>query len=252
VSSHFRSTRLTLPQKHDVAIFIISGTAMDFSLSNLRRLRYSTPVNNTAVTSTQLPNILDAFIPGYTFFCKLTRDTFGFDLSNIAFAFLVVFASATSVRYLVNTVWWPIVRFFTAAVTVDSNDFIHDCLLSWAAQQPTLRSARSLHVHSVVDDGPEELGLVNGLPANGQDGVSGAMKAFPQYEIYKGAHWFWHNGHYFKLAREDQQVLGITVQNREKLTLTVLGRSTQPIKELIIEARDHRISELTREKGKRA
>ena len=93
--------------------------------------------------------------------------------------------------------------------------------------------------------------MVNGLPSNGQDGVTGAMKAFPQYEIYKGAHWFWHNGHYFKLAREDQQVLGITVQNREKLTLTVLGRSTQPIKDLIIEARDRRISELTREKRRR-
>jgi mitochondrial chaperone BCS1 len=219
---------------------------MDFSLSNLRRLRYSTPINNTAVTSTQLPNILDAFIPGYTFFCKLTRDTFGFDLSNIAFIFLVVFASAASLRYLINSVWWPIVRFFTAAVTVDSNDFIHDCLLAWAAQHPTLRSARSLHVHS----GPEELGFANGVPSN--DGATGAMKAFPQYEIYKGTHWFWHNGHYFKLAREDQEVSGVTVQNREKLTLTVLGRSTQPIKDLIIEARDRRISELTREEGRRA
>ncbi len=106
---------------------------MDFSLSNLRRLRYSSPVNNTAVTSTQLPNILDAFIPGYTFFCKLTRYTFGFDLSNIAFTVLVVFASATSIRYLINTVRPPVVRFFTAAVTVDTNDLISDCLLAWAA-----------------------------------------------------------------------------------------------------------------------
>ena len=224
---------------------------MDFSLSNLRRLRYSTPVNNTAVTTTQLPNILDAFIPGYTFFCKLTRDTFGFDLSNIAFVFLVVFASATSVRYLVNSVCWPIVCFFTTAVTVDSNDFIHDCLLAWAAQHPTLRGARSLHVHSLVDDGADEGPIANGLPSTGQDGVPSVVKAFPQYEIYKGAHWFWHNGHYFRLAREDQQVSGITVQNREKLTLTVLGRSTQPIKDLIIEARDRHISELTREKGRR-
>jgi chaperone BCS1 len=252
VSSHFRSTYLTLLQKSRRShLLVISGTAMDFSLSNLRRLRYSTPVNNTAVTSTQLPNILDAFIPGYTFFCKLTRDTFGFDLSNIAFVFLVVFASATSVRYLVNSVWWPVVRFFTAAVTVDSNDFIHDCLLAWAAQHPTLRSARSLHVHSLVDDGADERPIANGLPSNGQDGVTGAVKVFPQYEIYKGAHWFWHNGHYFKLAREDQQVSGIAVQNREKLTLTVLGRSTQPIKDLVIEARDRRISELRREKGRR-
>jgi chaperone BCS1 len=247
----FCSTYLTLPQNGDVGIFlVISETAMDFSLSNLRRLRYSTPVNNTAVTSTQLPNILDAFIPGYTFFCKLTRDTFGFDLSNIAFVFLVVFASATSLRYLVNSVRWPLIRFFTAAVTVDSNDFIHDCLLSWAARHPTLRKARSLHVHTLMGDGADGLDLVNGVPPN--DGITGATKALPQYEIYKGAHWFWHNGHYFRFAREDQQVSGNTVQNREKLTLTVLGRSTQPIKDLIIEARDRRISELTRAKGRRA
>jgi hypothetical protein len=124
---------------------------MDLSFNNLRRLRYSPVANATAAPSTQLPNILDAFIPGYTFFCKLTRDTFGLDMSNIAFTFLVVVASATSIRYLVKCVWSPTVRFCTAAVTVDSGDFIYDCILAWAAGHPTLNNARSLHVHSVVE-----------------------------------------------------------------------------------------------------
>src|SRR2546423_1759010 len=197
---------------------------MDFSLSNLRRLRYSTPANNTTVTSTQLPNILDAFIPGYTFFCKLTRDTFGFDVSNIAFTFLVVVACATSIRYLVNSVRDPIVRFFTAAVTVDSDDFIHDCILAWASDHPTLGDARSLRVHSVINGGSAQGALANGKRSDRQDCALNGANLLPKYEIYKGATWFWHKGHLFKLAREDQNVSGMTVQNLEKLTLTVLGR----------------------------
>jgi mitochondrial chaperone BCS1 len=222
---------------------------MDLSFSNLRRLRYS-PVVNTTATSTQLPNILDAFIPGYTFFCKLTRDTFGFDVSNIAFTFLIVFASATSLRYLVNCLWSPAVRFCTAAVTVDSDDFIHDCILAWAAEHPTLNNGRSLHVHSVVENRSDRGALVHNKPSARQDCTTDAAKAFPQYEIYKGAIWFWHKRRLFKLAREDQDASGMTVQNLEKLTLTVLGRSTQPIKDLVIEAIDRRISDQGRENGK--
>jgi BCS1 N terminal len=223
---------------------------MDLSFSNLRRLRYS-PVVNTTVTSTQLPNILDAFIPGYTFFCKLTRDTFGFDVSNIAFTFLVIFASATSIRYLVNSVRWPVIRFCTAAVTVDSKDFIHDCLLDWAAEHPILGNARSLHVHSIVESRPDKDPFANDKSQDGQDWTTDAVKAFPQYEIYKGALWFWHKGRLFKLAREDQSASGMTAQNLDKLTLIVLGRSTQPIKDLIVEAINRRISGQTRENGKR-
>jgi hypothetical protein len=220
---------------------------MDLSFSNLRRLRYS-PVNNTTVTSTQLPNILDAFIPGYTFFCKLTRDTFGFDVSNIAFTFLIIFASATSIRYIINSVRSPIVRFFTAAVTVDSNDFIHDCILAWAAEHPSIGNARSLHVHSVLEDRSDKAPFAEGKAS---DCTRDAAKAYPRYEIYKGAIWFWHKGYLFKLAREDQNISSMTVQNLEKLTLTVLGRSTHPIKDLIIEAISRRISEQPHENGNR-
>lgn len=221
---------------------------MDLSFSNLRRLRYS-PVVNTTATSTQLPNILDAFIPGYAFFCKLTRDTFGFDVSNIAFTFLVVFASATSIRYIINTVWSPTVRFCTAAVTVDANDVIHDYILAWAAQHPTLGNARSLHVHSGLESHPKEDSLANGKPPNGQDWSPDVPNVFPQYEIYKGTIWFWYKGRLFKLAREDQDASGTTLQNLSKLTLTVLGRSTQPIKKLITEVIQRQVPQQMHKKG---
>lgn len=223
---------------------------MDFSFSNLRRLRYSSPVNNTAVTATQLPNILDAFIPGYTFFCKLTRDTFGFDVSNIAFTFLVIFALATSLRYLVTSIWLPSKRFFTAAVTVDSGDFIHDCILAWAAEHPALCNARSLHVHSAIKSQYAEGAFANGNVSDGRDYAADTARALPQYEIYKGSVWFWYKGHLFRFAREDQSVSGGQVQNLEKITLTVLGRSTQPIKDLVLEAVNRCISEQIRDSGK--
>lgn len=210
---------------------------MDFSLSNLRRLSYRTPAtsNTTSVSSAQLPTILDAFIPGYTFFCKLVRDEVGFDVSNIVFSFFAVLASATAIRYLVNGVGSQIFRYCTAAVTVDSDDFIYECLVAWASEHPALNAARSLHVHSVID----------GAECDAKSG-----RFLPQYEIYKGAHWFRHNGRLFKLAREDQQGSGMGVESRDKLTVTVFGRSTGPIKDLIMEARDRGISQRSR-KGER-
>ena len=88
---------------------------------------------------------------------------------------------------------------------------------------------------------------------SGTIGLLMRLKGFPQYEMYRGAVWFWHKGRLFNLAREDQSASGVvTPQNLEKLTLTVLGRSTQPIKDLITEAvLQRQISEQMHKNGKR-
>jgi hypothetical protein len=195
---------------------------MDLSFSNLRRLRYNppSPSNSTSVSSAQVPTILDAFIPGYTFFCKLFRDNFGVDVSNIVFTFFALIFCATGFRYLVTGVSSQLSRYCTAAVTVDSNDFVYDCILDWAAGHPTLGTVRSLHVHSVVKGLSVDANLssaehasAEGTPSHGQNSAEKMARTILQYDIYKGAHWFWHNGHFYKLAREDQQGSGMTVEN---------------------------------------
>jgi hypothetical protein len=214
------------------------------------------------VSSAQVPTILNAFIPGYTFFCKLVHDNFGIDVSDVAFVFFALVASGIGIRYLVSGLGSQFLRHFTAAVTVDSNDFVYDCLLDWAADHPALGGmVRSLHVRSIVKqslsaetvdsssiaahDSADEM-----LSRNGKSSAAEKMarpNVHLQYDIYRGAHWFRHNGRFYRLAREDQLGSG---ENWEKLTLTVLGRSTQPIKALITEALERGISKHVRKGGR--
>jgi len=214
---------------------------MDLSFSNLRRLRYTTPgpAENRPPHTAQVPTILDAFIPGYAFFCKLVRDDFGFDVSNIVLAIFALTACATGLRFVTNGIFLALFRYFTAAVTVDADDVVYDRILDWAARHPTLGNVRSLHVHSVAlkkERGEVECERVSAYEGLHDPKSNSNGDITLRYDLYKGAHWFWHRKHLYRLAREDQQGPGVTVQNRERLTLTVLGRSTQPIKDLIIEA----------------
>jgi mitochondrial chaperone BCS1 len=75
---------------------------------------------------------------------------------------------------------------------------------------------------------------------------SWAAKVPPRYEPDTGYHWFRHKGHWFKFSREKNKVqggwMGMMIQEQETVRLTVLGRSTKPIKELILDTRDRNLS----------
>lgn len=219
------------------------------SFHSLRRLDH-VPTNGTAIPGiAHLPtSILDAFIPGYSFISKYLLDVFGFDVSIIVSILVLGFACTTGVHYIYRHVWASFLTYFTASVVIDAYDIIYENLLSWAAEHEDLKQVRSLKVQSAdytddVDDLKGDDNADNGAIFNFN---SWAAKVPPRYEPDTGYHWFRHKGHWFKFSREKNKVqggwMGMMIQEQETVRLTVLGRSTKPIKELILDTRDRNLS----------
>lgn len=218
------------------------------SFPSLRRLDYVS-TNETAVPGiAHLPtSILDAFIPGYSFISKYLLDVFGFDISIIVSILVLGFACTTGVHYIYRHLWASFLTYFTASVVIDAYDIIYDNLLSWAAEQEDLKQVRSLKVQTDYTDDVDDL---KGDDSAGDGAIfnfnSWAAKVPPRYEPDTGCHWFRHNGHWFKFSRESNKVqggwMGMMIQDQEIVRLTVLGRSTKPIKDLILDTRDRNLS----------
>ena len=208
------------------------------------------PSNDTTIPGiAHLPtSILDAFIPGYSFISKYLLDVFGFDISIIVSVLVLGFACTTGVHYIYRHLWASFLTYFTASVVIDAYDIIYDNLLSWAAEQEDLKRVRSLKVQSAdyTDDVDDLKGDDNAAAGAIFNFNSWAAKVPPRYEPDTGYHWFRHKGHWFKFSRESNKVqggwMGMMIQDQETVRLTVLGRSTKPIKDLILDTRDRNLS----------
>ena len=69
-------------------------------------------------------------------------------------------------------------------------------------------------------------------------------KSQPRFTPALGSHNFWHKGNYFQLKRREVTIFdemngGGTLKDKEVLTLSCFGRSTEPIKDLIQQAKTH-------------
>jgi chaperone BCS1 len=215
------------------------------------------PDGNSTASLTQLPNtILEAIIPGYALISRVLSDILGFDIS----AFISVIALAvglfTAGSYAWNHVSSQFLRFFSASITIDMDDPIYDHILAWASVQRSLMTVRSLRGHSAgeaLDDDDAEIKVDDDFADDAIFNFNDwAAKAPPKYEPHASSGMFRHTTasgtHWFKFDRDRERIpsgwMG-TIQDKEKLNLTVLGRSTLPLKELIDEARDRYLSQKT-------
>ncbi|KAF7509109.1 hypothetical protein GJ744_008336 [Endocarpon pusillum] len=219
------------------------------SLPGLHHLQHISGNDTTIPGIAHLPtSILDAFIPGYSFISKYLLDVFGFDISIIVSVLVLGFACTTGVHYIYRHLWASFLTHFTASVVIDAYDIIYDNLLSWAAEQEDLKRVRSLKVQSAdyTDDVDDLKGDENAAAGAIFNFNSWAAKVPPRYEPDTGYHWFRHKGHWFKFSRESNKVqggwMGMMIQDQETVRLTVLGRSTKPIKDLILDTRDRNLS----------
>lgn len=205
--------------------------------------------NNTSGSSlTQLPaNILEAFIPGYSIISQFLLDVLGFDVTLVVSVCFLIFALGTSVKFLWRHALAQFSIYFMSSISVDSDDDIYRHIMAWLADQPMSHVSRSLMAktgkESAWDSAEntfEEYGMDLGTLFNFSNWDA---KVPPRFEPYFGQHHFWHKRHLFFFGREQKQVLGSgwggsTFREDEVITLTCIGRSTQPIKALILECRE--------------
>jgi chaperone BCS1 len=220
---------------------------------NMRRLA-RIPENQTVSDITHLPStILDTFIPGYSLVSKYILDTFAFDISIIASLCVLVFASTFGGQFVMKHISQQFFSYFSASVTIYNYDPIYDNILDWVAEQAALRQVRNLKGYSAGESYDEDTDEMKAVQDLAEDSIfnfnNWAASSPPLYQPHTGFHRFWHKGRLFWFSVDKDRVpggfMGLMVQDQERVTLTTIGRSTAPIKVLIIEARDRHLAHQT-------
>ena len=224
-------------------------------INTFRSLHSASPLdaNSTANASiAQLPaNILEAFIPGYSIISKFLFEQLGFDITLVVSICFLAFGLVTSARYMWAHAYDWFETYFMSFICIDSDDDIYDHIMAWIVEQQVSKHSRSLMAKTGrenawdtqdgdIDEGEPDPNIL--LNFSNWD-----AKVPPRFQPYFGRHRFFHRGRYFVFSREAKQMMysstwgGSVFQTDETIKLTCVGRSAQPIKDLIRECRDRYI-----------
>ena len=225
--------------------------AINDALRALKHTEMSTDNSTTSVT--QLPaNILEAFIPGYSLISKFLLDSLGFDITLLVSICFLIFGLATSLKFAWKHTSAQFTEYFMSNIRIDSDDDIYDHVMEWIRLQNVSKNSRKLMAktgrESAWDLVDADMGVPELDPNKLVNFSNWDAKVPPRFQPSFGSHHFFHKGRLFQLSRDIQQVMrdgwgGNVMRNEEYITLTCVGRSAQPIKDLINVARDHYLDE---------
>lgn len=220
---------------------------MSFS-SGFRALKSTLPPDNSTTSLTQLPaNLLEALIPGYSIISKFLLDVLGFDVTLVVSAFALVFGLYTGVKFIWKHAYAQFQEYLMSFICIDSDDDMYDHVMTWLQRHKMVKTSRSLvaktsrqSIWDLQDEDGEMEAVDNHVLLNFSNWDA---KVPPEFQPYFGCHRFFHKGRYFEFQRSTKPVVhqgwgGSIFQNDETIQLTCVGRSTQPIKELLRECRD--------------
>ena len=203
---------------------------------------------NKTTSITQLPaNILEAFIPGYSIISKFLWDVLGFDITLVVSICLLTFGIFTSSKYAWSHTFDWFEEYFMSFISINSDDDIYDHVMEWLTAQDISKKSRSLMAktrHESAWDVQDGEAVDEELDSGGYINFSNwDAKVPPKFQPYFGTHWFFHGRRLFKFKRSNKTMMaggwgGNVFTEDENITLTCIGRSTQPVKDLIKEARD--------------
>jgi chaperone BCS1 len=209
---------------------------------------------NAPLASISPTTLLETFIPGYGPIHKLIFSTFGFDVTVLVSLGAVLWLGARIGRSVWTVIWALISNNWMAEVSVSSTDEIHGHLIQFLAHQYKIKPSRRLMAETpsksawVLDSEDTETpettvdaeGNIKWLNFSNQE-----AKSQPRFTPAIGSHNFWHNGTYFQLRRKEVSMFdelgggAAAFKDKEILTLSCFGRSTEPIKKLIQLAKQH-------------
>lgn len=153
-------------------------------------------------------------------------------------------------RQLFTTVYRLVSDYFVSSIHIASSDEIYMHLMKWLASRPRLVNSRSLTAETLSKTAWEEEDeadvLATRISADGE-GVylnfsNQEAKMPPRFVPALGTHTFRFGNNYFRLHRQQESFLedsssGQTFKDRENLVLSCLGRSPEPIKKMLQQAK---------------
>lgn len=184
---------------------------------------------------------------------KYLLDTFAFDITIIVSLAVLVFASSTGGQFIFKHITKAFFSVCSASITIYSSDPIYDNIIEWVTEQHALRQVRNLKGYSAGESFDDDTSEIKDVPDLSEDSIfnfnNWASSTPPKYQPHTGYHRFWHKGRWFWFSVDKDRVpggyMGMMIQDQERATLTTIGRSTKPIKELIIETRDRHLAHQT-------
>lgn len=223
---------------HEAANLVAQSAKMDFR--RLDRVLKQSPTNSTAFNLTDLsPNILEAFIPGYSIISSIIQHKFGFDIGVVVTTGLLCFAFVSGIKYFWKNFYSSFRDAFMSYIVIDGRDDLFRHVLAWASEQQMTKRSRMLNAvtyHSTEQD-DEAAGISDDYL--GSDGLfhfgKWAAKKPPRYEPAVGTHWFWFEKHFFVFVRSTKEQRNNPWQQIEehRLVIRCIGRSTGPLKNWI-------------------
>jgi chaperone BCS1 len=206
---------------------------------------------NASISPTTL---LETFIPGYGPIHKFILFTLGIDVTVVVSLITILWLSGRIFRSIWTVLWGVLSSNWMAEISVSSTDEIHGHLIAFLAHQYKVKSARRLmaetpsksawELDSEDTETPETTvdadGNIKWLNFSNQE-----AKSQPRFTPAIGSHNFWHKGTYFQLRRKEVAMFdelgggAAAFKDKEILTLSCFGRSTEPIKRLIQHAKAH-------------
>ncbi|KAH7079754.1 BCS1 N terminal-domain-containing protein [Paraphoma chrysanthemicola] len=195
-------------------------------------------------TTSSLPSaLLDATVPGYTIISQIILRTFGIDIGLVVSGCLVIFGLIQGWYFLYSSVGGYYTQYFTSSIDIDDDDGLFHQVVSWVATQRMTKISRALRAVSRYAsdfDGEGE------DPAADDDTVFDNMEIFnydkwaskipPRYEPNFGSDSFSFKGRTFNFRRQQVENKNPSWYRRDHqiVTLRCTGRSTRPIKDLLI------------------
>lgn len=210
-------------------------------------------MSNGTTSMTFSPNtLLESLIPGYGPIHKFLLYTLGFDVTVLVSLGAILWLSIRLSRSTWKVIWNSVSSFWMSEISITSRDEIHTHIIHFLAHKYTVSSSRRLmaetpsrstwQIDSEDKDAPQATvdatGNIKYLNFSNQE-----AKTTPRFTPAIGSHNFWHNGIYFQLRRKEVSMFdehsGGPLRDRETVTLSCFGRSSEPIKKLIQDAKEH-------------
>ncbi|KAH8710245.1 BCS1 N terminal-domain-containing protein [Phaeosphaeriaceae sp. PMI808] len=199
----------------------------------------STP--NSTVSS--LPSaLMDATIPGYGIISQIVFRLFGIDIGLAISGFLIIFALLQGVHFLFKCAYDYFLEHLTSTIEIDDDDDLYRQVLTWIAEQRMTKISQSLRAVSYCADDQNDGDKASELEVEDVLDDKGifnfekwAGNIPPRYEPNFGTDRFCYNGRTFYYLRQKlENKRNMYVQGFDQsLTIRCIGRSTQPIKNLL-------------------
>ena len=180
---------------------------------------------------------------------------FGFDITALVYLGAALWLGARIGRSSWALVKNVVMSNWMSEISVSSDDEIHNHLRHFLAYQHQTQGSRRLQAETLTKSAWEldsevvetletvvdAEGNIKCLNFSNQE-----AKSQPRFTPAVGIHSFWHNGTYFQLKRREHTIFddsgfggATTLTDKVTMTLSCYGRSTEPIKALLGDAKAH-------------